>query len=78
MFEGKVTMHAYGWIPWVRAVTPDEVPAIAEDLADLRRGMRDEEAAGADAEYLLTFLDRAVEFVADVAATRRGFAYLIG
>lgn len=78
MFEGQVTMHGYGWIPWARAVSPDDVGQIAEDLVDLQYGARDVVATGPDAPYVLDFLQRAVEFATEVASSNRGFAYMIG
>lgn len=78
MFEGQVTMQGYGWMPWVRAVSPEEVLEIAEDLTDLQHAVRDEGIDDRDARYMLDYLNRAVEFVTGVAASGRGFAYLIG
>lgn len=78
MFEGQVTMHENGWIPWVRALSPEEVLEIAEDLADLLHVVQDDKTNDRDSRYVLDFLNRAVEFVAGVAASNRGFAYLIG
>ena len=78
MFEGQVTMHGLGWFPWVRAVTPAEVPAIADDLVSLQREMRDLGGVDRDSRYTGEFLGRAVEFAKGVAASHRGFAYLIG
>ena len=78
MFEGQVTMHGYGWIPWVRAISPGEVLEIAEDLIVLQQAVGDDMADHRDARYVHDYLNRAVEFVAGLAASRRGFAYLIG
>jgi len=78
MFEEQVTVHEHGWAPWVRALSPEDVPEIAEDLAELQRAMREGETNDEETRYLLDFLDRAVEFVTNVAASNRGFAYLIG
>lgn len=77
MFEGQVTMHEHGWVPWVRALSPEEVLEIAEDLVDLQHAVRDE-TSDRDTRYVLDFLNRAVVFVTGVAASHRGFAYLIG
>jgi hypothetical protein len=33
LFEGQVVHVEYGWIPWYRAITPDDVGLIAADLA---------------------------------------------
>ena len=78
MFEGQVAAHEHGWTAWVRALSPGDVPEIAEDLAELQRAMRKGEADDDETRYLLDFLNRAVEFVTNVAASNRGFAYLIG
>ncbi|WP_426520271.1 hypothetical protein ACPPVQ_07715 [Diaminobutyricibacter sp. McL0618] len=78
MFEGQATMHGDGWTPWVRALSPTEVIEIAEDLVELLPAVRDAEIAHRDTRYVLDYLNRAVEFVTGVAASNRGFAYLIG
>jgi len=78
MFEGHVAMHESGWTPWVRALSPKEVVAIAEDLVELQNAMRDDELPDGDTRYVLDYLNRAVEFVTGVAGSQRGFAYLIG
>jgi hypothetical protein len=78
MFEGQVAAHEYGWTPWVRALSPEEVPEIAEDLAELQHSMLQGETHEGETRYVLDFLNRAVEFVAGVAESNRGFAYLIG
>jgi len=78
MFEGQVAMHERGWDPWVRALSPEEVVAIADDLVALRGSVREVDIDDRDPEYVIGFLERAVEFVAGVAASHRGFAYLIG
>ena len=77
-FEGQVTMNGYGWMPWVRAIAPDDVVGIAEDLLELERSVRDNVAMDVDARYVRDFLERAVEFVTQVASSNRGFAYMIG
>ena len=78
MFEGQITMTEYGWIPWVRALAPDDVVEIAEDLVDLQRSELEDAAGDQDTRYVLDFLQRAVEFVTNAAASNRGFAYMIG
>lgn len=78
MFEGQVAMDGYGWLPWARAIAPEEVAAIAEDLIELQDSVSDERATGSDESYVLDFLQRAVEFVTHVASSNRGFAYMIG
>lgn len=78
MFEGQVAPHGYGWTPWVRAVSPEEVGEIAQDLVKLQHAARCTLPQDDNAEYVLDYLNRAVEFVTGVAASHRGFAYLIG
>nr|WP_314843226.1 hypothetical protein [uncultured Microbacterium sp.] len=78
MFEGQVTMDGYGWIPWVRAVSPEEVVEIARDLADLQPVAIEEGAVDRDTQYMLDYLNRAVQFVSGLAVSGRGFVYMIG
>lgn len=78
MFEGQVAMNGYGWIPWARALAPGVVAGIAEDLLELQRSVDDDTATDRESRYLLDFLQRAVEFVTQVASSHRGFAYMIG
>lgn len=78
MFEGQVTMTPCGWIPWVRAPSPDDVVAIADDLVDLQRSVGDDTVNDQDTRYVLDLLQRAVEFVKRAASSNRGFAYMIG
>ncbi len=78
MFEGRVTMTDYGWRPWARALTPGDVVEVAEDLVRLQHSVGHDAACGQDAPYIRDLLKRAVEFVAHVASTERGFAYMIG
>lgn len=78
MFEGQVTMHGYGWIPWARAFAPDAVVWIAEDLVELQRSVRHDLATDEEERYMLDYLQRAVEFVTQLASSNRGFAYVIG
>jgi hypothetical protein len=78
MFEGQPAMHEYGWTPWVRALSPKEVLEIAEDLVELQPAVRDDQIAHGGTRYVVDYLNRAVEFVTGVAASARGFAYLIG
>jgi|GEM_PF-1519418 len=35
MFEGEVVMNGPGWEPWIRVLTPPELPAIARDLGGI-------------------------------------------
>jgi hypothetical protein len=78
MFEGQVTMDGYGWTPWVRALSPEEVREVAGDLVDLQSELRILKPHDPDTRYALDFLSRAVVFVTILAASDRGFAYLIG
>lgn len=78
MFEGRVTMNGYGWLPWARAIAPEEVVGIAEDLVELQHSVGDDGATDQDARYVLDCLQGAVEFLTQVAASNRGFAYMIG
>lgn len=83
MFEGEVTMCDAGWHLWVRALTPDEVVDVADDLAALDDeialvGPLSGGAGHEDADYALHFLRRARAFVEGLAAEGRGMAYLIG
>jgi hypothetical protein len=87
MFEGRVRMVGLGWQPWVRTLTPEEIPAIARDLASISdeevqarfRAMAARTRAPDDeADYAGEFLRRAQEFVEGLAADGRGMVYLIG
>lgn len=75
MFEGRVTTVDLGWESWVRALPPHEIPGIAADLVDLEKELTRERPEDGS---LLDLLGRAVVVAADVAATGRGVAYLIG
>lgn len=81
MFEGSVTPSGLGWHPWVRAIAPEDVVDVAEDL----RALVDEVAtvglcAGVfeDADYVLHFLLRARTYVEGLASEGRGMVYMIG
>lgn len=88
MFEGRVTMHDMGWDPWIRAILPEEVPAIRDDLCTFDASRVREWATdwrspfGADPEdeirYVSDFLERAKEFVTALADAGRGMVYMIG
>lgn len=88
MFEGNVTLHARGWNPWIRAILPDDVPPIHDDLSSIseprvrawaRTWASPHGANGEDElHYVLDHLHRAQEFVESLAADRRGMVYLIG
>jgi len=79
MFAGQVHMTDYGWEPCVRVVRPEDIPEIADDLADLVRSVSAEAPDDDDDwRYVFQYLSRAAEFAAQIAATRRGFVYMIG
>lgn len=85
MFEGEVTMHCSGWDPWVRALLPEELPAIERDLRDLSdtevsRILREDPSCteACDDAYVLPHLRRAHEFVAGLVSDGRGMVYMIG
>lgn len=89
MFEGDATfVNEWPWeIPWVRAVLPEEVPAIRDDLLTL--GIDDFDPAFRwrhnsdgtvvdDFDYEAMFLEHAKTFLAWLAEDGRGMVYLIG
>ena len=85
MFEGEVTMHHDGWESWIRALTPAEMVAIAEDLETISEDtMRVQGTttscalSDSDAEYAIPYLRRARTFVRALADEGRGMVYLIG
>ncbi|MCX8453370.1 DUF1877 family protein [Paenarthrobacter ureafaciens] len=85
MFEGEVTMHYDGWESWIRALTPAEMVAIAEDLETISEDtMRVQGTTtscallDSDAEYAIPYLRRARTFVRALADEGRGMVYLIG
>lgn len=85
MFEGWVTPEpdGYGWHPWVRALGPDEIPAIATDLGQLtparaRARLRRGGSPPDEIEYVLQYLESARTFVDGLVEDGRGMAYLIG
>ena len=88
MFDGAVTMRGLGWDPWVRTIQPEEVPRIRDDLCAIHEVTVRQWARtwaspfGADDEdevrYVLDFLERAQEFVSQLADDGRGMVYLIG
>ena len=80
MFEGSVTPTGLGWHPWIRALTPEDVAEVAEDL----RARVDEVATVGlpavieDEDYVLHFLLRARTYVEGLASEGRGMVYMIG
>lgn len=90
MFEGDVTPlgNWESWLPWVRAIPPEDVAPIADDLDTLtradfvpwlppRQGDESGEGEEAEAEYV-DHVKRARRFLRGLEASGRGFAYLIG
>lgn len=78
MFEGQVTPLEMGWIPWVRAILPEEVPDIANDLASLLREDWHKTVRVDGHQYISEFLSRSAQFTAQLASSARGFVYMIG
>ncbi|MGX1596003.1 DUF1877 domain-containing protein [Dietzia maris] len=90
MFEGAVTPlgNWEGWLPWVRAIPPEDVAWIADDLDAITRAdfvpwfSRHSGPFGedheAEADYVDHFLGRARHFLRGLVTSGRGFAYLIG
>lgn len=88
MFEGGVSYcpEYCCWESWVRAVLPNEVVAIAEDLesisADEARRSVDPRYSGdervAMEKYVTDYLGAARQFVQGLVTDRRGFVYAIG
>ncbi|QGH68724.1 DUF1877 domain-containing protein [Pseudactinotalea sp. HY158] len=94
MFEGEVTEHDLGWTPWMRTLTPDEMPAISLDLEALACAPRvlvadiaeewvwrmgaSERDSDAEVAYVMQFLTRAHTFVSGLAQEGRGMVYMIG
>lgn len=88
MLDGAVTMRGLGWDPWIRTIRPEEVLRIRDALCEIDeaavrewvRGWRS--PLGADDEdevrYVLEFLNRAQEFVTQLAEDGRGMVSLIG
>lgn len=80
-FDGDVAYTDMGWDPFVQAVTPEDVALAAPDVSDLLGEIESGGCTGIDEEdreYVLHYLRRASEFVADLAADGRGMVYLIG
>ncbi|BCW49207.1 hypothetical protein J2Y41_000582 [Arthrobacter sp. 1088] len=85
MFEGSVTMHDEGWEPWVRALSPSEVLAIAQDLDEvsdgevrLRLPVSSHLDGDLEVDYAVGYLRRARTFARNLANEGRGMVYLIG
>lgn len=85
LFEGDVTLSSdgYSWTPCVRALPPDVIATIADDLiritpASVRKRFRLWGASALDADYVVQYLETARIFVRGLARDGRGMAYLIG
>lgn len=89
MFEGWVHSRNGGmeWDPWLRAIAPYEVPAIAEDLdtiseADFVPHYTRSDGSSADdhaseLDHVMQYLTEARRFVRRVEAAGCGFVYSI-
>lgn len=85
MFEGWVIHDpdGYGWIPWVKALGPDDIPTIADDLermssSSARARLRRRGVTVDEIDYVLPYLSLARTFVRGLVEDGRGMAYLIG
>lgn len=90
MFEGDVTPldDWEGWLPWVRAIPPEGVPPIADDVDTLTRAdfvpwlPRHSSESGdgddSEAEYVDHYMNRTRRFLRGLEESGRGFAYMIG
>lgn len=87
MFEGAVVMNGMGWEPWVRALTPPEVLAVARDLEevsdeDVELRLRESHGFSPDVDgevgYVVSYLRQARTFTANLAAEGCGMVYMIG
>jgi len=87
MFVGSVRETGRGWIPWTRAVPPEEVSQIAEDLRELDRHAVESMVRGcgtgrddarSEVDYVASYLEAAKRFTDGLSVDGRGFAYLIG
>ncbi|WAP52650.1 hypothetical protein OL239_05360 [Arthrobacter sp. ATA002] len=89
MFEGQVAFIAdgYSWHPWVRALAPDEVSLIAQDLKTIRDhdveaclsgGGSTDQLVTSELTYVVPYLHRARSFADTLSSEGRGCVYLIG
>lgn len=87
LFEGQVTWTPRGHIPWTKALSPEDVARIADDLAEFDEADVDRLIDGSDfdprvrrddRDYLLFHLRKAQEFTAMLRRTERGLVYEIG
>lgn len=87
MFEGDVTWTDRRSVSWIRAILPEDVPAVAADLTSISRfevargamrsGLSDRDPE-AHRHYVQMFLDDARRFVTRLADEGRGMVYRIG
>lgn len=87
LVEGRVTDTDTGWVPFKQALGPDQVSAIAVDLAtvgeaDIRRAVsaRTHPDVSDDDEYhyIAQYLADATRFTARLASEGHGLVYVIG
>lgn len=82
MFDGQVRMcpDQMCWEGWTRSIRPDEVPAIAVDVRQLRDEFRQLYPEDTDDEiaYVRHHLTAATAFATRLAFEGRGFTYHIG
>ena len=86
LVEGKVTHVETGWIPYERALSPDQVKGVAADLATvtdadvvrLLAGYPFRHDPDTEHRYVAQYLASAQKFTARLASEGRGLVYLIG
>lgn len=88
LFEGNVTHTDCGWIPWSRALSPDDVRLIADDLSTISTEEVDRHFdpgpsnwpsdGSTAADYVRQYLLAAQEFTATMTAEGQGLVYMIG
>ena len=89
LVEGNVTHTGYGWIPYIKVLSPDVVSDIARDIVltdanDVRTALGldmpelQPPSLIAEFDYVMEYLAAAREFVADLDAEGCGLIYLIG
>lgn len=87
LVQGQVTDTDMGWIPHEQALSPEEVGAIAADLAtvgesDIRKALprfnRPDDSEDQEFEYVAQYLAEAKKFTAHLASQGYGLVYLIG
>lgn len=86
LVEGQVTHVETGWIPYERALSPDQVKDVASDLATvndadvvrLLAGYPVRNQPDTEHRYVAQYLAAAQNFTARLAGDGRGLVYLIG